>query len=422
MQQDPKIIECELFELMVQASPVASMLADENGLILVVNRAAEELLDCDSTQLIQRPLADLIPCAHNYAHARLSSPTSADRNDQGQDAFKSSLILRERLPLGVDGDPVTAEVSLYSIRPRGRIFTLANIADPFYTQVGQFPDPKLDAIAEMIRGLAHECRNALQRARGCLDLLELDLVAQPQLSELAGRIRRSLEDLEHNYNEVRDFAAPIVLERQDCNVEQLLLSVYRELSSQEDSQVGQLLTNIPNDCRLNRMDPQRMAVVFRNLMVNAWQASPAGADLVARVQHVDYLRGHGRGSRYRILAVESRTRFVHACLSRSSPPSKRGMVLAWLSAGELLKPTVATLPSQPRNRMVKEPRCVSICRSRPLSSWTAPHSISRMGVSLMALTLVAERRKPSGRSNKFAVKCRAARAAPLPLATLPVSK
>jgi hypothetical protein len=36
----------------------------------------------------------------------------------------------------------------------------------------------------------------------------------------------------------------------------------------------------------------------------------------------------------------------------------------------------------------------------------------------MPLALVAERREQSGRSTKFAVKCRAARAAPLSLATL----
>jgi hypothetical protein len=48
-----------------------------------------------------------------------------------------------------------------------------------------------------------------------------------------------------------------------------------------------------------------------------------------------------------------------------------------------------------------------------------PHARrTRAGGSPMPLTLEAERREPSGRSTKFAVKCRAARAAPLPLTKL----
>ncbi len=67
---------------------------------------------------------------------------------------------------------------------------------------------RLAAIGQMVTGLAHESRNALQRARGCLDLLELDLVGKREQLDLTGRIRRSLSDLQRNYEEVRNYAAP----------------------------------------------------------------------------------------------------------------------------------------------------------------------------------------------------------------------
>lgn len=291
MQKESKPIESELFELMFQASPVATLLADEAGQILLVNPAAEKLLGYRKNHILHKPLADLIPWAHNHAHACSSSPIATEPSEpRPAGKFSSSLIFEERLPLGVDGEPVTAAVSLYRVDSQGSTYALVNISDPYYTQAGQFPDPKLDAIAGMIRGLAHECRNALQRARGCLDLLELDLATQPQLSELADRIRVSLEDLERNYNEVRDYAAPIVLERQDCDLEDLLRSVHGVLEAESANGIGDLITDITQECRVNRMDRMRMEVVFRNLMLNAWQAGPEDADLVARVRRADYLR------------------------------------------------------------------------------------------------------------------------------------
>ena len=49
---------------------------------------------------------------------------------------------------------------------------------------------RLAAIGQMVTGLAHESRNALQRAQACLDMLALDLEEAPDQLELTAKARR----------------------------------------------------------------------------------------------------------------------------------------------------------------------------------------------------------------------------------------
>src|SRR4029077_2783817 len=48
---------------------------------------------------------------------------------------------------------------------------------------------RLAAIGQMVAGLAHESRNALQRSQACLEMLALEVKKQPKALELIGRLR-----------------------------------------------------------------------------------------------------------------------------------------------------------------------------------------------------------------------------------------
>jgi signal transduction histidine kinase len=77
---------------------------------------------------------------------------------------------------------------------------------------------RLAAIGQMVTGLAHESRNALQRAQACLDMLSLDLQDQKEQLDLARRATTALQDLHRLYEEVRGYAAPIHLEFRECDL------------------------------------------------------------------------------------------------------------------------------------------------------------------------------------------------------------
>jgi PAS domain S-box-containing protein len=133
---------------------------------------------------------------------------------------------------------------------------------------------RLAAIGQAITTLAHEGRNALQRAHACLSRLCLRLEDKPEEMDLAGRTRRALEDLERLFDDIRSYASPVVLDVRPCD----LGDVWREAWSQ-------VLARYPGrDARLEEdpggpalacgADRFRLGQVFANLFANALDACP----------------------------------------------------------------------------------------------------------------------------------------------------
>jgi PAS domain S-box-containing protein len=71
---------------------------------------------------------------------------------------------------------------------------------------------RLAAIGQMAAGLAHEGRNALQRSQICLELLTRQLGDRPEAIDLVAGLQQAQDDLHRLYEEVRGYAAPIVLD------------------------------------------------------------------------------------------------------------------------------------------------------------------------------------------------------------------
>ncbi len=146
---------------------------------------------------------------------------------------------------------------------------------------------RLAAIGQMVTGLAHESRNALQRARGCLDLLELDLEGQSEQLDLIFRIRRSLGDLQRNYEEVRQYAAPINLRRDNVLLADLVSSAFENVLCEHPGEKHRLILDQPDETSIT-CDAHRMTQVFRNVIENSVAARSSGATIhVSITDHSD---------------------------------------------------------------------------------------------------------------------------------------
>ncbi len=71
---------------------------------------------------------------------------------------------------------------------------------------------RLASIGQMVTGLAHESRNALQRSGACLEALLLEIEDRPEARRQAVRIQAALDHLHVLYEEVRNYAAPLRLD------------------------------------------------------------------------------------------------------------------------------------------------------------------------------------------------------------------
>jgi signal transduction histidine kinase len=106
-----------------------------------------------------------------------------------------------------------------------------------------------------------------------LDLLELDLRGQSEQLDMTQRIREALGDLQRIYEEVRNYAAPIVLQLHQVDCLQLLQRAYDDLKQEFPSSKHKLVVRPQTPSVLLQADEFRLLQVFRNLLENAMAAS-----------------------------------------------------------------------------------------------------------------------------------------------------
>jgi len=150
---------------------------------------------------------------------------------------------------------------------------------------------RLAAIGQMVTGLTHESRNALQRGQANLELLALEVGDNPRALELIERQQRALDDLNRLYEEVRNYAAPIRLECRVCELPSFWRLAWDDLKPAWVSRQAGLREDIACADLRCVADPNRMGQVFRNLLENALAACPDPAEVLIRCG-LDELDGH----------------------------------------------------------------------------------------------------------------------------------
>lgn len=149
------------------------------------------------------------------------------------------------------------------------------------TQQQLLVNERLAAIGQMVAGIAHESRNAFQRSHACLAELALDLQQQPDSLSLVHKVQRALDDVHYLLEEVRDYSAPIVLERREVDLPALISETWQQIVEVQKSPSTLRLNlkvadEFPSTCSL---DGNRLQQVIRNLLENARIASPSQSDV-----------------------------------------------------------------------------------------------------------------------------------------------
>lgn len=134
---------------------------------------------------------------------------------------------------------------------------------------------RLAAIGQMVAGLAHESRNAFQRSQACLEMLELNLEEDEENLAIVAKIQTALEQLHQLYEEVRDYAAPIVLEKTQVNVCAMIQDTWQEISIANPQSTSELTIECTDEIRIKNysLDMRRIQQVFRNVLENARDAN-----------------------------------------------------------------------------------------------------------------------------------------------------
>lgn len=145
---------------------------------------------------------------------------------------------------------------------------------------------RLAAVGQMVAGLAHESRNAFQRSHACLAELSLDLQAMPDSLLLVQKVQKALDDVNCLLEEVRQYSAPINLERRDCNLLSLVEESWQQIQDAK-SNLNNVLVSIEVDAAIPDsiyVDPRKLIQVFRNLFENAIFANTSALPIQVKLE------------------------------------------------------------------------------------------------------------------------------------------
>ncbi len=143
---------------------------------------------------------------------------------------------------------------------------------------------RLAAIGQMMTGLAHESGNALARSQACLEMLALEVSDRPEALELLTRVQNAQNHLQQLYDEVRNYAAPIKLEREPWPLDAVWRQAWQNLAVRRQGRAVHLREEIDGVELSCPIDPFRLEQVFRNIFENSLAACRDPVEIRIRCQ------------------------------------------------------------------------------------------------------------------------------------------
>jgi signal transduction histidine kinase len=148
-----------------------------------------------------------------------------------------------------------------------------DISDLVEAQTRAVQAERLAAIGQMATGLAHESRNALQRIGASAEMLELELEGHSAGLALVARIQHAQVHLHRLLEEVRSYAAPMVLDRSACRISEIWREAWELLLSARRGREATLREHIAARELSIEVDRFRLVQVLRNLLDNSLAAA-----------------------------------------------------------------------------------------------------------------------------------------------------
>jgi len=265
------------FRTLVEAAPCMIVIVRRDHTIAYFSPFAEELTGFQAGTVGDKDFLDTLLAppqrpAQADEIARVLAG-NANRAFEGpvvcRDGSQRWLIWHHRLLRDYEGGPAVLAV--------GQDITSVKQAQEQLLQT-----ERLAAIGQMMTGLAHESGNALARSQSCLEMLSWEVEDRPEALELIKGIQRAQDHLQHLYEEVRGYAAPLKLDREIWDVGLVWRQAWQNLQlarQGREAVLHEAIAGVNLECAIDQF---RLEQVFRNILENALAACRDPVAIVVR--------------------------------------------------------------------------------------------------------------------------------------------
>lgn len=256
-----------LYHSLVDNLPLCVLRKDLKGRFTFVNRLMCRLLKRPPDEIIGKNDFDFYP-------RRLAEQYRRDDRRVVEGVHLLQAIEEHETP---DGRKLHVEVLKAPVRDAAGLIIgtqtlFLDVTARVETEQKLLQSERLAAIGEMVAGVAHESRNALQQIQACCGMLGWKLNGDGETAGLVRDIEKSQQRLQRLFDDLRGYASPIVLERRPQDVRDILVEAWAGLEHQRDGRIVNLRQNpLVVDTRC-RVDPLAMEQVFRNVLENSLAA------------------------------------------------------------------------------------------------------------------------------------------------------
>lgn len=257
------------FRKLVEAAPSAIIILRTDGRIAYFSPFAERLTGWSSDDVLERDFSDtLLPPAVQTEFAR-----KFEQIVKGHSVREFHGSLR---PLdGTHRQMVWNARFLEDFEGRPAVLVIGQDVTDYRNAMERLvQSERLAAIGEAMAGLVHESRNALARSEANLRRLTRRLEGQTELLDLIEGAQRAHEDIARQFEEVRSYAAPLLLNFTSVDLGTLVEDAWAQLSPEREGREAALRVSSPEGNLQCDVDRNAMIGALRNILENALAASP----------------------------------------------------------------------------------------------------------------------------------------------------